>query len=162
MLACRLCKIPMSAARGCDVCNGVRKNLVVVGEDEEDRPGLASTGFEVVGTVRRQAKRIDQVLRNDPDEETELKFERRLLALSNSLGKLLDTARKLQADGVDAVENMSFAERAELFITWITTLPYAYRQSLRDKWDEWEQTTAEPLSSIAVAKVKQITKGDYK
>lgn len=133
----------MSAATGCSACNETRRNLVVVGENDEDRPSLSGTASELVGVLRAQVAQVKLELRADP---TSVPHERRALALGNTLAKVLESSRKLMVDGVAAVENLSFAERAELFIGWVTGLPPAYRRSLRDRLDEWEATVARPVA----------------
>jgi hypothetical protein len=142
MLACRLCRVPLAATSGCAACDPVRRNLVVVGEDESDRPSLAGTAGELVKSLNTQAKHLKQRLEQNPDDQG---AENRMLKCANTAAKVLESARKLQVDGVAAVENMAFAERAELFITWLTHLPPAYRSALKDRWDAWELETSKPL-----------------
>lgn len=141
MLACRNCRISLDAQTGCAICDPVRKHLVVVGEDEIERPSLSGTGHEVVAALRGQLKEVRERLRIDP---TDVRAEGRLLAIGNTAAKVLESVRKLQADGVSAVENMSFSERAELFVSWIQELAPAYRAALRDKWDAWERELSKP------------------
>jgi hypothetical protein len=145
MLACRNCRINIAAASGCVICNPIRKHLVVVGEDEDERPSLSLVSNEIVTLLRLQLKSIRKALVEDDETQS---GEKRLLAAANTLAKVLESARKLQVDGISAVENMSFAERAELFISWITELTPAYRKSLKDKWEAWELETSKPLSQL--------------
>jgi hypothetical protein len=145
MLACRGCRVPLSAESGCSLCDPIRKHLVVVGEDEEDRPSLAATGGEIVSALRTRLKIIKRLLKDENDPKALMQLESRLLAVANTAAKMLESARKIQTDGVQAVEQMSFSERAELFIDWVTSLTPAYRKSLRDKWDEWESQVSKPL-----------------
>lgn len=142
MLACRVCRVPLAATSGCAVCDPIRRNLVVVGEDETDQPSLSGTAGEIVKSLHSQAKHHKRALEIDPDD---LKAEARMLKCANTAAKVLEAARKLQADGVSAVENMSFAERAQLFITWYTNLPPAYRTAMREKMAAWEAETSKPL-----------------
>lgn len=146
MLACRLCRIALAAPAGCDFCNPVRQNLVVVGEDEEDRPSLAGTASESVRLLRRSLAQVDKDLKANPTSELQLK---RLLAISNTIAKVLETSRKLVADGVSAVETMSFREQCELFIGWFMTLAPAYRADVMTKFTQYEQEIAKPLAAIA-------------
>lgn len=146
MLACRACRINLSATEGCDLCNPIRKHLVVVGEDENERPSLSATGGEVVSALRHQLKHIRGELKINP---TDTKMETRLIAVGNTLAKILESARKIQQDGISAVENMSFAERANLFITWISDLTPGYRTALREKWDQWELETSAPVNLLS-------------
>ena len=142
-LACRACHININATYGCAICDPVRKQLIVVGEDEEDSPSLNSTAKEVVNALRAQLRHIKDDLRDKPDEF--IATERRLIMLANSLSKVIDSARKIQLDAQNVIETMSFSEKAELFIGWIQELAPAYRVALREKWDEWETEAATPL-----------------
>ncbi len=141
-LACRLCKVPISAAKGCAVCDPVRANLVVAGEDEEDRPSLSGVSADLVRVLGRQIRVVDRDLQNNPQSAV---GEKRALALGNTVAKVLESARKLQADGKDAVANMSFAEQAELFLTWFTALPPAYRASVIARLEQWELEVSTPV-----------------
>lgn len=143
MLACRTCRIALSASYGCAICNPIRKHLINTGEDEEDKPSLSTTGSDVVAALRGQLKLIRKLLKDNPED---VKLETRLLQLANTVSKVLESARKIQQDGVAAVENMSFAEQAELFITWLTNLPPDSRKNLRGRWDEWEIEASRPLA----------------
>lgn len=146
MLACRTCRVSLAANSGCAICNPIRKNLTVIGETEEEKPSLANSSNEVVLALRAQLKTIKEAIRAGDDV---VKAETRLLALANTMSKVLESARKLQDDGIAAVENMSFAEKAEMFIQWVTSLPPGFRNTLRAKWDEWEQLEAKPQMSLA-------------
>lgn len=145
MLACRACRVSLSAEVGCDICNSIRRNLVTVGDDDDDKPSLAATGGEIVSALRTQLKSIRKLLKHEGDEDKIERIERRLLAVGNTAAKVLEAARKMQADGVQAVEQMSFAERAELFVNWIAGLAPAARASLRLQWDMFEQSINQPL-----------------
>lgn len=141
-LACRACRVPLSAIAGCALCDPVRQNLVVVGEQEEDRPSLAGVSAEAVAAIRKQLATVRVHLKTNEDD---LKAEGRLIGLTNSLTKLVGEARKLQDDGKKAIENMAFAERAELFIEWYAALPPAYRQSMRERMADHEVQVAAPI-----------------
>ncbi len=143
-LACRLCKVPIAASHGCDVCETMRRNLTVVGEDEDDRPSLSGTAAEVVAVLRDQTVNVRGRLKLNPLSMVD---EKRALALGNTLAKVLESSRKLMQDGKDAVENMSFQERAELFVTWYVALPPAYRQNVRDRFADYEVQVSKPLAA---------------
>jgi hypothetical protein len=146
MLACRLCRVPLAATAGCAACDPVRRNLVVVGEDESDRPSLSGTGNEIVAVLRKQLAAIKRELEADPSS---VFHENRLLKVGNTAAKVLEAARKLQADGVSAVESMSFGERADLFITWFASLPPAYRLALEEKMASWTAQISQPVPAPA-------------
>jgi len=148
MYACRLCRVPLSASDGCDLCNPMRHNLVVVGENEDERPSLSGVSAEVVTALRGQITAHGRALKADPTDDV---AHRKLVASANSLAKVLGEARKLQEDGTDAVNNMSFAERAKLFIEWVTELPPAYRRSLVEQIADYEAKIAAPISNEVVS-----------
>jgi hypothetical protein len=72
--------------------------------------------------------------------------EKRALALGNTLAKVLESARKLQVDAKGAVENMSFQERAELFVGWYVDLPPAYRAAVRERFIQYEAEVSKPVA----------------
>lgn len=142
MLACRMCRVPMTALVGCSVCDVWRGQLVVVGEDEEDRPSLAGTAAEMVSILRAQTKHVKGELERNRASALQ---EKRALQLANTMAKLLESARKLQADGTAAVAAMSFQERKELFVQWYTDLAPAYRNAVREAFAQYEVDVAKPL-----------------
>lgn len=141
MMGCRLCRVPITAAVGCSVCDPMRRNLVVVGEDEEDRPSLSGTASETVAGLRERLKQVRGELEKVP---TSTLAEKRFLAIANAVAKVLESARKLQADGRAAVEAMSFQERKELFVTWYTDLAPAYRNAVREAFAAYEAEISKP------------------
>lgn len=142
MLACRLCKVAIAAPTGCAVCDPVRQNLVVVGEDDDDRPSVAGTASEALSLLKAQLKFIKAEWEKNKSSEIQLK---KSLAISNSISKLAETARKLIQDGVSAVETMSFREQAELFVGWYMNLAPAYRADVLAKFTAFEQEIAQPV-----------------
>jgi hypothetical protein len=140
-LACRMCRISLSAAAGCAVCEPMRRNLVIIGEDEDERPSLSGTAAEMVAVLRSRLRLVKQQLDTSPNLAD---AEKRALAISNALAKLLETARKLSQDGLAAVEALSFQERKELFVTWYTDLPPAYRTAVREAFATYEAEVSKP------------------
>lgn len=150
-LACRACRKPLLATEGCGVCNPWRKNLVVLGETEEERPSLAAVSTEAVNALRAQLRdyRADLSKKGlDAEERDRLHAAQR--AVAGALSKLLDAARKIQGDGLAAISRMSFKERAELFVEWFMTLPAVYREALRKELDTHEAHLALPAGEEAV------------
>lgn len=141
-LACRACRVPMSSTLGCAVCDPMRRNLVVVGEDEEDRPSLSGTAAEVVAVLRAQVGHVKGELERN---RASALHEKRALALANTMAKVLESARKLQVDGAAAVEAMSFQERKELFVTWYTDLAPQYRNAVREAFAQYEVEVSKPI-----------------
>lgn len=148
MLACRLCRIALSAPEGCAVCNPVRRNMVVLGETEEDRPSLSGTGNEALRAVRAQIKHHADILKTNPGNG---KSESGLLACTNALAKLVGEVRKLQDDGYKAVEAMSFEERMKLFVGWYMDLTPTYRLTLREKMADHEVAVSKPVADEALS-----------
>jgi hypothetical protein len=146
MLACRLCRVPISAASGCAVCDPVRQNLVVAGEDEADRPSLSGTAALGNELLNQQLRGVQKDLKDNPRSPT---AETRLLKLTAAAAKLLETSRKLIQDGVSAVETMSFREQTELFVTWYAALAPAYRADVLAKFAEHEREISRPVSDQA-------------
>lgn len=142
MLACRNCRIPLGASQGCGICDSFRSQLVSTDESADSAPSLAEVGAESVVALRKQVKYLAAVLRDDPSDQVATK---NLVLLTNSVAKVLEAARKLQDDGIAAVRNMNFLERARLFIGWYTLLPPAYRSQVRDQQDKHEAEVAKPL-----------------
>lgn len=140
-LGCRMCRVSLSATVGCAVCDPMRRNLVVIGEDEDERPSLSGTAAEVISVLRGRVKQVRETLERNPLSGD---AEKRALALGNTLAKVLESARKLQADGKAAVEAMSFQERKELFVTWYTDLAPAYRNAVREAFAAYEAEVSKP------------------
>lgn len=143
MLACRLCRVPLTATVGCAVCDPMRRNLVVVGEDEDEKPSLSGTASEVVAVLRGRIQSVKQALQANPDD---LGAEHRAMALGNTLAKVLESARKLTQDGLALVENLSFQERKELFVSWYTDLTPAYRNAVREAFAAYETEVSKPVA----------------
>lgn len=67
----------------------------------------------------------------------------------NALAKLLEAARKLQDDGISAVRNMSFLERAKLFVSWYADLPPSYRTQVRQQVEAYELEINKPMKELS-------------
>lgn len=115
--------------------------MIVVGEAEEEAPSLSGASAEVVGALRTQARRLRERL----SESDDASLEKRLIGVGNTTAKVLESARKLRADAVGAMEGLTFEEKAALFVEWFSTLPPQYRDALRFKLDQFEAQLAEPL-----------------
>lgn len=123
----------------------------MVGETEDERPSLAEVSAEAIAALREQTRSYAKRLKGgckacgrteDDDGGERLRGNQR--AAAGAMAKLLDSARKIQEDGLAVVSLMSFPERAELFVTWYTELPPVYRSRLRDQMSEWETRLALP------------------
>ena len=142
-LACRACRVPIGANAGCAVCTPIKKNLVAVDEGKSETAPLSEVGSEVVDALRAQLKVVRQTLK-DGNTKARALAGKDLVMLANSMAKVLEAARKLQNDGIQAVKNMAFLERAELFISWYLDLPPPYRAEIRRKQAEAEVDYAKP------------------
>jgi hypothetical protein len=140
--ACRLCRVSVAASTGCSVCDPLRALLVVVGEGEDDRPSLSGTAAENVAMLKKQLVNCKEKLAVQPDSTIQ---EARLLKISNTMAKVLETARKLLADGMAVMETMSFAEKKELFVVWYSDLAPAYRNAVREAFADYEASISKPL-----------------
>lgn len=135
MLACRLCRVPIQSLDGCAVCRDFKTNLIAVDEDQDEKPSLSEVSHEVIANLRAISRKAKQYLGN---AETFDKGAGLAMKAGNTASKVLEAARKLQTDGVEAIKNMSFLERAELFIGWYAALPPPYRVKVRLGQDQLE------------------------
>lgn len=118
ILACRGCRQPLTSECGCVLCLGVKQHLIVQSADDDSVP-LAVIAQETVAVLRTQLKAT-----RDASEQR---------AIAATIAKVLDSSRKVIQDGADAVESMSFQEKANLFIEWVNGLPAAYKAQLMER-----------------------------
>lgn len=138
-LACRNCRVPIAAETGCAICEPLKRHLVAVDETEDDRPSLSEVGSSVVADLQYARRMASKIMRDDTaDADTRLAATGRILKIGNTAAKVLEAARKLQTDGISAIQAMSFAERAKIYVEWYCSLPPAYREQLRRKQTEFE------------------------
>lgn len=143
MFACRTCRKALSSVEGCAICLDFKtKGLVAIDEDEAERPSLSDVSSETVSAIRAQIRHLAKRCKAEPDDDASAA---RLVQMANTVAKVVEAARKLQVDGVTAVNAMSFKERAALFIDWWTALPPAYREQVRKGMDAFEAQHAKPL-----------------
>ncbi len=149
MLACRACRVPISAQGGCASCKDFKAQLITTDEDTEENPALSDVSYEVIGALRTILKRGRELAADPKKPKLFNEGARLIVAAGNTLAKTLEAARKLQTDGLSAIRNMNFVERAELFIGWYMALPPSYRFKLRTQMDEQEGQTAKALPARA-------------
>lgn len=150
MLACRACRLPLTAAEGCAICFSVKANLVTTEENAEDSLALSDVSSETVSALQLILKHHKEVLRRkDASEEDREAAESRVVRVSNTLAKVLESARKLQTDGLAAVRNMAFSERALLFADWYQSLPPLYRKKVRVGMEQFEGTVSAPVPELS-------------
>lgn len=145
MYACRACRVPLSAASGCAVCDPIRKHLVALDENEDEAPALSTVGAEAVRALRTTLKKATAVMADKTATVAENQAATNVMfRATNALAKILEAARKLQSDGLAAVQAMSFMERAKLFIGWYAALPPPHREQVQKAMAKWEGSQAEP------------------
>lgn len=155
MLACRTCRIPIASQEGCALCKDFKAHLISVDVDEDESPSLADVSSEVVSALRIIVKKGRQMLDKGMADKNVKSFYAgtdMVIKAANTAAKVLESARKLQSDGLAAVRNMSFIERAELFVNWYIALPPPYRARVKLEQEKLEHqgnkalpaATAEP------------------
>lgn len=149
MLACRACRRPLTATEGCAICFSVKANLVTTEENAEESPALSDVGAETVAALQAILRRHRAVLRDKKSTgEAIVLAESAVVRVSNTLAKVLESARKLQTDGLAAVRNMAFSERAILFADWYQSLPPLYRAKVRAGQEQFEGTVSAPVPEL--------------
>jgi hypothetical protein len=149
MLACRICRIPIASQEGCGVCKDFKAQLISVDVDEDESPSLADVSAEVVGALRVIVKKGRQLLDKGVANKDVKSFAYgtdMIIKAANTSAKVLEAARKLQTDGLAAIRNMSFIERADLYIGWYVALPPPYRQKVRLGMENIEKEESKPLA----------------
>lgn len=150
MLACRACRRPLTAAEGCAICASVKANLVTTEENTEDHPALSDVSSETVTALQAILKVHRITMRNAKSSSEDLEIaEVAIIRVANTIAKVLESARKLQTDGLAAVRNMSFTDRATLFATWYQSLPPLYRTKVLTGMNQFEGTVSEPLPQLS-------------
>jgi hypothetical protein len=150
MLACRACRRPLTAAEGCGICATVKANLVTTEENAEEFPALSDVSSEVVSALHVILKKHRVTVRSrDADAEALENAEKGIVRVSNTLAKVLESARKLQTDGLAAVRNMSFQDRSVLFADWYQSLPPLYRKKVREGMERFEGTVSAPVAQLS-------------
>lgn len=149
MLACRACRRPLTAPEGCAICFSVKANLVTTEENTEETPALSDVGSETVAALSLILRKHRQTLRKKDAAQEQLELaETAVVRVANTLAKVLESARKLQADGLAAVRNMSFQDRATLFADWYQSLPPLYRKKVSDGMHQFEGTVSAPMPAL--------------
>lgn len=150
MLACRACRKPLTAAEGCAICATIKANMVTTEENAEEFPALSDVSSEAVAALQGVLKKHRGIMKNrDATAEQLEAAEKALIRVSNTLSKVLESARKLQTDGLAVVRNMPFSDRAVLFADWYQALPPLYRQKVRDGMNNFEGAVSTPLPELS-------------
>lgn len=145
-LFCRLCRKPLSGDEGCAVCSTIKNNMVC--EDDGETESLASVAGETVRLMKSQLRQLQAKQTRSPEYDPKLASETR--AHAGALARVLEAARKVIQDGVDAVDAMSLKEKAELLVEWFVSLPPTYRRKIHAELSahttELDRTRSEKLS----------------
>lgn len=150
MLACRACRRPLTAAEGCAICASVKANLVTTEEDSEEYPALSDVSSETVSALQAILKKHRLVLKDKKSDADQLAAaEAAIVRVANTLAKVLESARKLQTDGLAAVRNMAFQARATLFADWYQALPPLYRKKVRAGMEQFEGQVSAPVQQLS-------------
>lgn len=150
MLACRACRRPLTAAEGCAICATVKANLVTTEENSDEYPALSDVSAETVAALQVILKKHRATLRNTKATAEDLETaEVAVVRVANTIAKVLESARKLQTDGLAAVRNMSFQARSVLFAEWYKNLPPLYRTKVRTGMHQFEGTASTPLPELS-------------
>lgn len=144
-LSCRACRTRLDAQGGCAICSEWKKQFVASDEDEAERPSLTDVSHEVIANLRQLNKRAKDLIADPKKPKAFFEGAKLAIAAGNTAAKVLESARKLQTDGLAAIQNMSFIERAELFIAWYAALPPSYRDKVRAGQDQMEKRAAQQL-----------------
>lgn len=148
-MACRACRRPLTAAEGCAICASVKANLVTTEENAEEFPALSDVSSEAVSALQAILKIHRATMKDRGADQVERRAaEGAIVRVTNTLSKVLESARKLQSDGLQAVRNMNFQDRATLFATWYQALPPLYRKKVRGGIEQFEGTVALPVPQL--------------
>jgi hypothetical protein len=150
MLACRACRRPLTAAEGCAICLSVKANLVTTEENTEEYPALSDVSAETVAALQVILKKHRTTLRDKASTAEQIELaETSVVRVSNTIAKMLESARKLQTDGLAAVRNMGFQDRATLFADWYQALPPLYRKKVRLGMEQYEGRVSAPVPELS-------------
>jgi len=148
-LACRFCRVLLSAEGGCAMCTEWKRHLVSADEDADARPALADVTMEAISGLRIIIRRVRPGL-SDTEPRVRIAAERDHIAATHALQKIVDSARKLQGDGVAAIRAMAFEERARLFVDWYLGLAPGHRGRLRVQLNKADAELAAPRTARAL------------
>lgn len=137
--SCRLCRVNLAAKSGCVVCDPIRPHIVFA--DEQD-VSLAEVSKETVKALQEQLRGYKQDLRHQKDPEAKEEINAAVRAVAATLGKVLDASRKIQDDGLKAVELMSAKEKMDLFEAYYLALPPIVRARFMVQLQEAEAALA--------------------
>jgi hypothetical protein len=152
-VACRLCRLPLLHAGGCETCSHWKRNLVVTGDLPEENVDLGDLSGEALKMMRTQLRTLDKESRTQGlDTATRLQLGQQIRDFSRALAVIMGESRKVRKEGASAMRSMSFQEQAALFYEWTERLPPAHRQRVAD-------TLMERLAAMAPAPAAALSPG---
>ena len=122
--SCRFCRVNLAATSGCAVCDPIRPHITFA--DDQD-VSLAEVSKEAVKALQEQLRGYKQDLRAQKLPEAKEAINVAVRSVAATLSKVLDSSRKIQEDGLKAVELMSSKEKMDLFEAYYLALPPAVR-----------------------------------
>jgi len=128
------------------LCLPIKANLISTDEDQDESPALADVSAATIAALQTilRAHRGTMKRKDTTAEQYEL-AEDKVIRVANTLSKVLESARKLQDDGLAVIRNMGFEARAQLFAIWYQGLPPAQRQRVSDGMKQFEGSSNQPL-----------------
>lgn len=133
--SCSKCRVNLAAKHGCVICDPVRPFIVFADEGDVS---LAEVSKETVKALQDQLRGYRNDLRLNRDPEAKEGINAAVRAVAATLGKVLDASRKIQEDGVKAVELMSAKEKMDLFEAYYLALPPTVRARFMSQLQEAE------------------------
>lgn len=126
--------------RACDFCRTFKtRYLAVEGQAADDEPDLVATAEELVSLVRWNIRMLKAKTKGKGDYDPDI--GRQVQALVKSANGLLDSVRKIQEQGQDALRNMGLTEKVALVQEFLDELPAMLREKILAKY----RSSARPL-----------------
>lgn len=150
MLACRACRRPLNAAEGCAICATIKANLIAGDEDSDEAPALSDVSSETVAALQTVLRKHRRTIRDAKTSAEDYELaETAAIRVANTIAKMLESARKLQQDGLAAIRNMGFQDRSALFATWYQALPPLHRKKVREGMEKYELAVSAPVQELS-------------
>jgi len=123
LYACRVCEVELGSDTSCDVCGTFKDMIVVMGDLPAPRaPSKAELAIMPPDLLPKQSA-LTMALLNDLEAQRKSPDGwsagdcRTLLATGQTLAKLLDAYRKVEADKTRQAAGLSVDEQTDLFLT---------------------------------------------
>ncbi len=127
---CRGCRNPIHSGASCALCQGFKKNLVLLGDspvdDGVDLGDMATETLRLQQSILRGLRLQQKALPQGAPVPAELL--RAVNSLSRTIANMVDATRKVRQEGVAAMQGMSFQDKLDLFIGWLEELTPVHRK----------------------------------